>query len=71
MPTTTTKPKPKRNRSTSVLIDFGDLRGALGKLARQDAAGTGESSNMSRTVRTLVLQEAKRRQEKEQLNGND
>ena len=55
MPTTTTKPKPKRNRSTSVLIDFGDLRGALGKLQGRMPPERGESSNMSRTVRTLVF----------------
>jgi len=53
--------KPKRNRSTSVLIDFGSLRGALHRLAAMDAVGTGESPNMSRTVRLLVIREAERR----------
>jgi len=53
--------KPKRNRATSVLVDFGSLRGTLGRLAAMDAVGTGESPNMSRTVRLLVIGEAERR----------
>jgi hypothetical protein len=53
--------KPKRNRSTSVLIDFGSLRGTLIRLAAMDATGTGESPNMSRTVRLLIVREAERR----------
>jgi hypothetical protein len=53
--------KPKRNRATSVLVDFGALRGTLGRLAAMDAVGTGESPNMSRTVRLLVIREAERR----------
>jgi hypothetical protein len=51
---------PPRDRSNSVLIDLGDLRSILDRLAREDCP-RGESPNMSRTVRRLIREEAERR----------
>ena len=57
---TTKTTKPPRDRSNTVMIDLAELRGALERLAHEDAP-RGESPNMSRTVRRLIRDEAIRR----------
>ncbi len=63
--------KPKRNRSTSVLINFGTLRATLTELACEDARHTAEPPNISRSVRQLVAREAQRREKRDKTHGDD
>ncbi len=58
--TTQTAKAPSRDRSNSVLIDLGDLRPILRKIATADAHKTHDNLNMSRTVRRLIHEEAVR-----------